>query len=298
MGTGAASHGIVGHAGSIGRTPSDVFNEIYVVFLGLGTLVGVIVIGYTVYNAVKYRDNGEEEEEPPEKVVRPELGEIPESSGGGKKLFVSFLFSAIIVVSLILWTYSALLYVDEGAAKKTDGNGATDIGGVNADGVLVVDVIGQRFSWIFVYPNGHRTTTLRVPENVPVKLNVTSQDVMHNIGIPAFNAKTDAVPGQTTSAWFVPDRQGTFTAACYELCGSGHSVMQSDVVVTGESDYQNWYEGLEESTNNETNATAGNSTDDSGQQNALETSARGPALTRSAPQAPGQPQARPAGGEA
>jgi cytochrome c oxidase subunit 2 len=73
-------------------------------------------------------------------------------------------------------------------------------------------------------------------------LNVTSGDVMHNIGIPAFNAKTDAIPGQTTTTWFVPDETGTFQAACYELCGSGHSIMTSDVVVVESAEYQEWYD--------------------------------------------------------
>ncbi len=244
MSLGVAAHGVVGHAGSVGRTPANVFDEIYLVFLGLGTLVGIVVIGYTLYNAVKYRDGSDHAESDGKKteVVRPSLGEIPESAGGGRKLFVSFFFSAVIVVSLILWTYSALLYVDAGAEAATEGgDNEGGIDGLNEDGVLVIDVVGQQFSWIFEYPNGYESTTLQVPRGVAVKLNVTSGDVMHNIGIPAFNAKTDAIPGQTTSTWFVPDETGTFQAACYELCGSGHSLMTSDVVVVEPTEYQEWY---------------------------------------------------------
>lgn len=256
---GTAIHSIVGHAGSVSRTPANVFNNIYVVFLGLGTLVGIVVIGYTVYNAVKYRDRGDhaEDDEKDGDVVRPSLGELPESAGGGRKLFVSFFFSAVIVISLILWTYSALLYVDSGAGAAAEGgNSEGDIEGLNDDGVLEIDVVGQQFSWIFVYPNGHESTTLHVPKDVPVKLNVTSGDVMHNIGIPAFNAKTDAIPGQTTTTWFVPDETGTFQASCYELCGSGHSIMTSDVVVMEQTEYQKWYdeETGEESGENDSDA--------------------------------------------
>lgn len=217
---------VVGHAGGVSRTPVDVFSSIYTVFLALGTIVGVVVIGYTLYNAVKYRRGNREGTESKADVVRPELGELPRGSGGGRKLFVSFGISAVIVISLIIWTYSALLYVDSGPDEGDE---------------LEVDVVGQRFSWTFVYPNGHQTTQLRVPKDRPVELNVTSTDVFHNIGIPEFNAKTDAIPGQTTTTWFVPDQLGTYEAVCYELCGSGHSVMRSDVIVMQSDAYQSWY---------------------------------------------------------
>lgn len=257
----------VGSTAGLPRSPAEQFGEIFLVFAGLGTLVGIVVIGYTMYNALKYRDGNGRETEEYSGVVRPSLGELPTSSGGGKKLFVSFGISAVIVVSLILWTYSALLYVDNGEpAERED--------------ALEIDVVGQQFSWIFVYPNGHESTTLRVPKDRPVRLNVTSEDVMHNIGIPAFNAKTDAIPGQTTTTWFVPDRTGTFEASCYELCGSGHSVMTSDVIVMDRDEYREWYEGTTEENGTATDgdngtaaagddADAENGTDSDGERNAI-----------------------------
>jgi len=295
MSIGVTYHGIVAHAGGISRTPATEFESIYSVFLVLGTLVGVVVIGYTLYNALKYRDGGDREVEGSKKVVRPSLGELPESSGGGRKLFVSFGISAVIVVSLIVWTYSALLYVDDGpeeAMNSAEGNATT----------LEVDVIGQQFAWIFVYPNGHRNTTLVVPEGRPVELNVTSEDVMHNIGIPAFNAKTDAIPGQTTTAWFVPDETGTFKANCYELCGSGHSVMTSDVVVKEPEEYEEWYENREESGGNETGTNASddadgmNESDDSGGNDTDSASLAPPAASDASAAVPTPARAVTAGG--
>ena len=223
------THGLafvpVGHAGGAPRTTVDVFSSIYTVFLALGTLVGVVVIGYTLYNVVKYR--GRDDSGGVDDVARPSLGERPHGSGGGRKLFLSFGISAIIVLSLIVWTYSALLYVEDGP---------------DADDEIEIDVIGQRFSWTFVYPNGHTASDLRVPEDRTIRLNVTSADVFHNIGIPAFRTKTDAIPGQTTTAWFRPEDTGTYEAACFELCGSGHSVMTADVIVMEPGEYRDWYE--------------------------------------------------------
>lgn len=226
MRNGISVHGTVfGHASPVSRTPADVFDQIFLVFLVLGTVVGVVVIGYALYNAVKYREGSDTER--PADVTRPRPGVLPEGGGGGRKLFYSFGISAFIVIGLILWTYSALLYVDAGPDTEES---------------VHVDVVGEQFSWQFVYPNGESTYgTLRVPVNRSVELNVTSRDVMHNFGAPALNVKTDAIPGQTTSAWFVAEETGTYTAYCFELCGSGHSGMNAEIVVMEQDAYDRWY---------------------------------------------------------
>lgn len=241
----------VAHAGGV-RAPADVFNDIFVVFLGLGTLVGVVVIGYTLYNAYKYRDGdgaGVDAD-----VERPEMGELPTGGGGGKKLFLSLTLSAIIVVGLILWTYVSLLYIETGPSSQQAQQQALDNAGiaqagqaqqVNQTGELnpiTIDVIGHRFSWEFVYPNGHSMTgEMRVPKNRLIRLNVTSADVFHNIGVPELRVKADAVPGQQTHAWFVAKQTGTHEAQCYELCGSGHSYMTAEVRVVTQNGYDQWY---------------------------------------------------------
>ena len=129
-------------------TQSQLFDVIFWVFLVLGTIVGVVVISYTLYNAYKYRDRGEEIDE----ADRPVLGELPTGEGGGKKLFLSFFLSAVIVISLVVWTYGALLYVEAGPEEQgTDEN-------------LDVDVIGFQFGWTFEYENGYEADNeLRVP---------------------------------------------------------------------------------------------------------------------------------------
>ncbi|WP_459194483.1 cytochrome c oxidase subunit II [Halosimplex sp. J119] len=228
-------------AGTSGiRAPAEVFNSIFVVFLGLGTLVGVVVISYTLYNAYKYRYR--EDEDPAPDVDRPELGELPEGGGKGKKLFLSFGISALIVLSLVIWTYASLLYVEGKPAEIRENGGE----------MITIDVEGFRFGWQFTYPNGAQTNTLRVPNGTAVNLSVTSRDVFHNFGIPELRAKADAIPGQTTNAWFVANETGTYTANCYEICGEGHSGMTADVVVMEADAFEEWYADTEAS-----NETAG-----------------------------------------
>lgn len=207
-------------------TRVEVFQRIFWFFLGLGTLVGVIVVTYTLYNAYRYRDG---RETPSADVDRPTLGELPEGGGGGRKLFTSFALSTIIVVALIVWTYGTLLYVEQAQASP------------GQEEALEVEVVGSQFQWQFVYPNGATTSTLRVPEDRRVNLRVTSTDVFHNFGIPALRAKTDAIPGQYTTTWFEAAETGTYQAHCYELCGAGHSAMDADVVVMEPDAFQEWY---------------------------------------------------------
>lgn len=219
-------------------TRSAVFQQIYWVFLVLGTLVGVVVVAYMLYKAYKYRAAAWEGDGDAD---RPQLGEIPSGSGGGRKLFLSFSLSAIIVISLITWTYFTLLYVEN--PEPVQGNEE-----------LTVKVVGHQFFWEFVYPNGESVKdTLRVPEDTRIRLVVTSADVFHNFGIPELRAKADAIPGETTETWFIAEETGEYQANCYELCGAGHSYMSATVKVMEEDEYQNWYEGT---TNESANSSA------------------------------------------
>lgn len=225
-------------------TRAYVFEQIYDVFLVLGTLVGVVVTAYMLHKAYKYRAS---RERGGDAYDRPEVGELPEGGGGGRKLFVSFALSAIIVISLISWTYFTLLYVE-----NPDQPGDEE--------PLEVEVVAHQFYWEFVYPNGYAERgTLRVPEDRRVQLRVTSADTFHNFGIPELRAKADAIPGQHTTTWFSASNTGTYKAHCYELCGAGHSYMDGTVEVMEPDEFQSWYDGT---ANNSTanNSTANNST--------------------------------------
>jgi len=243
-------------------TRVDVFQEIYWVFLGLGTLVGIVVIGYMLYNAYKYQDDGTTDDRTEKD--RPQLGELPEGGGKGRKLFLSFALSALIVVSLIVWTYTAVLYVEGGGSAQAQTQ-AGDIEGIedapdpttNGDGPVYVRVEGFQFGWNFIYPNGASNSTLVIPEDRQVRIMVTSTDVFHNFGIPAFNVKSDAIPGETTETWFVAEETGTYEAVCYELCGAGHSYMNADVTVVSDGEFQAWYERQEAAQEEEGNETSG-----------------------------------------
>lgn len=221
------------HVNAENPTRVDVFDEIFIVFLILGTLVGVVVISYMLYNARKYRDTGSADAD--DDFEAPQLGELPRGNeAGGKKLFLSFAISAIIVVSLIVWTYGMLLYVEERPDQQVEDN-------------FRVEVEGYQFGWQFTYPNGHvnQQGELRVPLGQMVTLEVTSRDVFHSFGAPELHVKADAMPGQEIETWFQPEQTGEYQVVCYELCGAAHSQMTGTIIVMENDEFNEWYANTE-----------------------------------------------------
>ncbi|SEH14879.1 cytochrome c oxidase subunit 2 [Natronorubrum sediminis] len=207
------------------QTRVDVFESIFQVFLALGTLVGVIVIAYTMYNAYKYRDTDDAEADD----SVPTLGELPTGGKGGKKLFLSFGISAIIVISLVVWTYAMLLYVE---------NPEDDFD----EDPIEIDVEGENFAWYFEYENGvEATNTMNVPADHPVAIEVTGGDVWHSFGVTDLRVKADAIPGEYDETWFIAEEAGEdHEIECFELCGDQHSDMVGTVQVMEEDEFDDW----------------------------------------------------------
>ncbi|MBV8217764.1 MAG: cytochrome c oxidase subunit II [Solirubrobacterales bacterium] len=108
---------------------------------------------------------------------------------------------------------------------------------------LVVKVTGIQFAWSFTYPNGQTYPILRLPIDQHVKLEITSNDVIHSFWVPNFAQKQDAVPGQINPLVITPDRLGHYPVICTELCGLGHALMRSEAIVMSAGDYKAWYQG-------------------------------------------------------
>lgn len=104
-------------------------------------------------------------------------------------------------------------------------------------------VLGRQWMWELTHPEGHREINeLHVPVGRPVRLMMTSQDVIHSFFVPAFRTKQDVVPGRYTSVWFTPTRPGKYHLFCAEYCGTKHSGMVGWVYVMEPADYERWLE--------------------------------------------------------
>ena len=104
-----------------------------------------------------------------------------------------------------------------------------------------VQVLGQKWKWLFTYPNGVVDDNLHVPPGESVRLVMTSQDVIHSFYVPEFRIKRDVLPGRYEKAWFEATAPGEYQLYCAEFCGTSHSDMLAKVIVhPSRPDFDRW----------------------------------------------------------
>ena len=112
------------------------------------------------------------------------------------------------------------------------------------ENALEVYVVGKQWMWKFQHSTGQREiNVLHVPVGRKVKLIMTSEDVIHDVFIPAFRIKADVVPGRYSSQWFEATKAGEYHLFCAEYCGMNHSLMTGKVVVMEPTAFNDWLSG-------------------------------------------------------
>jgi cytochrome c oxidase subunit 2 len=108
-------------------------------------------------------------------------------------------------------------------------------------GALEILVVAKQWMWKTQHPNGAREIdALHIPVDKPVRLVMTSQDVIHSFFVPAFRVKQDVVPGREAEIWFQATKTGVFPLLCAEYCGTDHSMMRGRIIVMRQEDYADW----------------------------------------------------------
>jgi len=111
-------------------------------------------------------------------------------------------------------------------------------------GSLEIFVTGKQWMWKAEHPEGQREINeLHVPLGRPVKLTMTSEDVIHDFYVPAFRVKKDVLPGRYTSLWFEPTKLGRFHLFCAQYCGAFHAGMIGSIIVQEPDEYERWLAG-------------------------------------------------------
>ena len=189
--------------------------------IGISFVVCVLIVLAFVYFAFRYRRKSEEEQ-----------GQKGSSHNNLLEFTWSFIPFLIFMGSFV-WGW--ILYDDLRKAPADS---------------LEIHVYGQKWNWDFVYKNGKKTTNeIVVPVDRPVKLVMTSRDVIHSFYIPTFKIKQDTVPGIYSFLWFKANKTGSFEVFCTEFCGTGHSAMGAKLKVVSQQDWESWlkndpYKGL------------------------------------------------------
>ena len=136
-----------------------------------------------------------------------------------------------------------------------------DMGALSAEGrtaELTVDVVGHDWWWEAVYEeSGARTANeIHIPVGVPVRLRLTTDDVIHSFWVPQLQAKIDMIPGRTNEMWLQADEPGRFRGQCAEFCGLQHANMVFYVVAEAPADFETWAEQNARPANVPTSTTA------------------------------------------
>jgi cytochrome c oxidase subunit II len=186
-------------------------DALYYYLLSVSGFFVLLIFALIFLFAIKHRRRSEDEQ------PRPILGSIP--------LEVIWIAIPFILV-MVMFGWGASLYFTAFSPP--------------AD-ALEIFVVGKQWMWKVQHPEGRREINeLHVPIGYPVKLTMTSQDVIHSFYVPAFRIKMDAVPGRYTSTWFQASKTGTFHLFCAEYCGTAHAGMGGQVVVMKPSEYEQW----------------------------------------------------------
>src|SRR5690606_31233711 len=152
----------------------------------ISVVIFFLVVAVMTYFMIKYRRRTPQD--------RPSV--VHES----KVLEATWIIVPLILV-LIVFTWGFRVFLQLGVAPPD----AYDI-----------QVTGHKWSWQFEYPNGVSSAELHVPVDRPVRLNMSSVDVLHSFFIPAFRVKQDVLPNRYTSIWFEATRVDTFQIFCTE----------------------------------------------------------------------------------
>lgn len=172
----------------------------------------VLIVGAMLYFAIKYRrKNGVDHETP--------------RIEGNNTLEILWT-----VIPTIICIWVAWLGYDSFVDMRTVPKDAYEI-----------NVVGRKWAWDFEYKTGKRTTgEIVVPVDTPIKLVMTSKDVLHSFFIPVMRTKHDVIPGRYTYIWFRPIKTGDFQVFCTEYCGDQHSSMLARLKVLPKADFERW----------------------------------------------------------
>ena len=197
---------------------------LYWIMFGAAAVVLAIVLGALVWSGIRYRE-------------RP--GVTAQQMHGNNVLELAWtVIPTIMVVTFSILSFQRLLVLND----------------VDTGADMTVKVHARQWSFGFEYPPSYKdalfTTSdgkallaaeeLHIPVGAKVKLEITSQDVIHSFWIPNLGGKKDAVPGRTTYLSLQADRAGTFKGQCFEFCGDGHADMLLIVVAHPPSEYATW----------------------------------------------------------
>jgi cytochrome c oxidase subunit 2 len=189
-------------------------DNLYFFLTAITLFFTALIFSIIFYFMIKYRRRS------PDERPKPIEGSFP----------LEVLWTAVpTVLVALIFVWGSTLYFRNSEAPK---------------GSLEIFVTGKQWMWKVEHPEGQREINeLHVPLGRPVKLTMTSEDVIHDFFVPAFRVKKDVLPGRYTSLWFEATKVGSFHLFCAQYCGAFHAGMLGTIVVQTPEEYESWLAG-------------------------------------------------------
>jgi cytochrome c oxidase subunit 2 len=189
-------------------------DHLYFFLIAVSAFFAVVVTIMVIVFAIKYRRRHDDE-----------VGEPIHGSLALELLWTGIPF----VIAMVMFAWGASVYF---AIARVP------------DETLDIYAVGKQWMWKFQHREGQREINeLHVPVGTPVRMIITSEDVLHDLYFPSFRVKMDAIPGRYTQLWFEATKTGSYHIFCAEYCGTKHSGMIGRVHVLSQEDYQAWLGG-------------------------------------------------------
>jgi cytochrome c oxidase subunit 2 len=224
-----------------GSPNANHIHGLYMIVLVMAIIVFVVVEGALLYSVWKFRAK---------------KGAVAAQIHGNTRLEIGWTVgAALILVVLAVVTFIKLPSIIDPPNSNADGlalsaslTNPTPPNGKK----LTICVQGRQYIWRYSYGNAclndtftkqlpYSYTTMEVPANTTIVLDIQSSDVIHSWWVPQLGGKVDAVPGYTTYTWFkAPHAGAMYRGQCAQLCGMNHAAMDAYVKVVSPAQYQEW----------------------------------------------------------
>lgn len=197
-------------ASTIAQSVDHLYYALTAITLFFTTLIFLLIFIFMI----KYRRRS------PDERPEPITGSIP----------LEIFWTAVpLLICAVIFVWGSLLYFRNAEPPR---------------GSVEIFVTGRQWMWKIEHPEGQREINeLHVPVGRPIKLTMTSEDVIHDFFIPAFRIKKDVLPGRYTSLWFQATKTGTFHLFCGQYCGAFHAGMIGSIIVQEPDEYERWLAG-------------------------------------------------------
>ena len=189
-------------------------DQLYFFLLGVSVFFATLILILIIAFAVKYRRRSDDEQ------PRPISG----------NLGLEILWTVVpLSLTLVMFVWGARLFFIT-FYPPTD--------------ALEINVVAKQWMWKVQHAEGRsEIDELHIPTGRPIKLIMTSQDVIHDFFVPAFRVKNDVLPGRYTTLWFEATKPGAYRLFCSQYCGTQHSGMIGHIIALEPAEFQTWLSG-------------------------------------------------------